>query len=50
MDLKSINLPSKLKKRGRPKNADLKAIVLPRKKEVQYEAIKIFKETLSGTG
>ena len=32
MDLKSINLPPKLKKRGRPKGADLTVIRLPRKK------------------
>ena len=33
MDLKSISLPPKLKKRGRPKGADLIVIGLPRKKK-----------------
>ena len=44
LDLKSINLPPKLKKRGRPKGADLTVIGLPRKKKCNGKPLKFLRK------
>lgn len=44
MDLESIKLPPKIKKRGRPKGADLTVIGLPRKKKCIKKPVKFLKK------